>query len=214
MTCGHDDVQIRVFCHHAGDEAFVPQVGDIEIGGVKHRCHVALAAGRLGQRVGQIHAQEQIVRRDDRRVILACRHAIYRLVDEHDLGAGCGDFLIGAGCGLAVQRDRHQKAGFQHRNRLDIGDLLGVIPVGVGFGHNFDTHSRKGFLQANQLLAGPVIAHPPHRDGDGKLAGLDLGKLFFGQHQIGCGKARLAALPVRHNHACQIINLGQFHRLF
>ncbi len=90
--------------------------------------------------------------------------------------------------------------------------MLGVIPVGVGFGNNFDSQGFKGFFQADQLLAGPVVAHPTHRDTNRKATSLNFGNLLFGQVQIGSGKARSAVLAVRNNNTLKVVQRGKFHR--
>ena len=210
MTGHRNQVDVGVLGHDAGYETFVAQIGHIEISSIEHGSHVTFATDRLCQQIGHIHAQGEVVRGNDGGVIFAGVHTFHGLVDENHFGASCLHFLEGASSCFTVQWNGHQQVGLEDRNGVQVSDLLGIVPIRIGFCDDFDIELRKSFFQALELFGGPVIAQPTHRNGHREVSGLDLGLLLWCDFQRGSQNAFLATLAITDHGVGQVIDLGQF----
>ena len=152
MTGHRHQVDVGVLGHDAGYETFVAQIGHIEVSSIEHGSHVTFATYGFGQQVGHIHAQGEVVRGNDRGVFLAGVHTFHGLVDENHFGAAFLNFLVGASSCFTVQRNRHQQAGLEDRNGVQVSNLLGIIPVRIGFCDDFDIELTKGLFQTLELF--------------------------------------------------------------
>ena len=131
---------VRMYMREMGTVELLTREGEIEIAkriedGLKHMVQAISACPTT---IAEILAAADRISKDEIKV----DEIVDGLVDEDDLGAGLLDFLIGAGGGLAVQRDRHQEVGLQDRDRLrgltSVQVVLGHIDGEVGEGHDLE----------------------------------------------------------------------------
>ncbi len=179
LLCRDLDVGVRLL--HRRLEALVPLLRHEEIRLVVDEADFSLAPKGLRHQVCGDDAVAVVVGRDDRDVVAPRGHSLRRVVHEDQLDAGLGRGLVRTGRRDRVGGERDDDVRVFRHDRLDVGDLLVRLEVGIRHGDDLDTELGELVLQAGYLGDRPVVAAVVHGDGGLRPHTLDLGDLLGGE---------------------------------